>query len=405
MTGRRRVVVTGAGSVNPLGADVPTTLKAMARGTCAIGPLDLPDLDRLRIRIGAPVKGFDPDAHFTSHAQTQLDRATQFALVSCREAVAQSRIDLSGEVANRAGVILGTAGGGHTTVDDNYRAVYGAGRKRVHPMVVPRLMHNAAAAQISIAHKIHGPSYTVSTACASSNHAMGHAFRYVRDGQCDVMITGGADAMLSFGGIKAWEGLRVLSPDGCRPFSASRNGMVLGEGAAVFVFEERARALARGAPILAEVLGFAETCDATDMVVPSLEGAARSLRAALEDAGRMADDIGYINAHGTGTHANDATESAAMVEVFGTGPDAPLVSSTKSMHGHLMGAAGAVELLACIGALKDGVVAPTIGYDAPDPDCPMDHVPNTARKTHVTTALSSAFAFGGMNGVLVLGAA
>ena len=405
MTQRRRVVVTGAGSVNPLGLDVRSTLEAFANGACAIGPLDLPDIDRLRVRIGATAKSFDPNLHFSEVDQARFDCATQFALVACREAVAQSELMHLADLEHRAGVILGTAGGGHGTVDESYRAVYAEGRTRVHPMVVPKLMHNAAAAQISIELKTFGPCYTVSTACASSSHAMGHAFRSIRHGFCDVIITGGADAMVTFGGIKAWEGLRVLSEDGCRPFDASRNGMVLGEGAGIFVFEDLEHALARGATILFEVLGFSESSDAHNVVVPSQKGAVNALRLALDDAGLQASNIGYVNAHGTGTRINDTTESAAMFEVFGDAPQAPVVSSTKSMHGHLMGASGAVEFLACLSALRESVIPPTLGYETADAACPMDYVPNSPRKLDVDFALSSSFAFGGMNAVMVLGRA
>jgi nodulation protein E len=272
----------------------------------------------------------------------------------------------------------------------------------VHPFVVPRLMHNAAASQISMAFNLLGPTYCVATACASSNHAMRQAFHLIRSGACTAVVTGGADSMLTFGGIKAWEGLRVLSPDGCRPFSATRNGMVLGEGAAVFVFEDYDHARARGADILAEVAGFAMTSDAADIVTPSKSGAARSMRLALKDAALNPEDVGYINAHGTGTMANDKTESAAILDVFGQHAERLMVSSTKSMHGHLIGATGAVELLAAIMALRDGVIAPTIGYQIPDPDCPLDVVPNTARSATVRAVLSNAFAFGGLNAVLAL---
>jgi nodulation protein E len=231
---------------------------------------------------------------------------------------------------------------------------------------------------------------------------MGLAFQMVRSGMASAMVTGGSEAMLCFGGIKAWEGLRVMSKDACRPFSANRDGMVQGEGAAVFVFEEMAQAQARGADILAEVVGFAMTSDASDIVMPSVEGAARAIGGALKDAGLSPGQIGYINAHGTGTAANDKTECAAVVQAFGADADRLMMSSTKSMHGHLIGGTGAVELLACILALREGVIAPTVGYQAPDPDCALDIVPNVAREAKVDAVLSNAFAFGGLNAVLAL---
>lgn len=398
----RRVVITGAGTINPLGHDVPATLAAMQAGTCAIGPLDIRDVDRLQIQIGAQVRGYDEADHFSRQDLTLYDRFTQFALLSAAQAMGQAGLDLSGDAGERAGVILGTSGGGLNTQDDNYRAVYAEGKNRVHPFIVPRLMANAAASHVSIRHNLRGPVLTISTACASSNHAMGQALGMIRGGMADVMLTGGTEAMLCFGGIKAWEGLRVMSRDGCRPFSADRNGMVQGEGGAVFVFEEREHARARGANILCEVAGFAMSSDAADIVTPSAEGAARAMRGALADGGIALADVGYINAHGTGTAVNDRTETQAIRDVFGAHADALQVSSTKAMHGHLIGGTGAVELLSCIMALRDGVIAPTIGLSAPDPACDLDYVANTARQARVDVAMSNAFAFGGLNAVLAL---
>jgi nodulation protein E len=398
----RRVVITGAGTINPLGHDVPATLAAMQAGTCAIGPLDIRDVDRLQIQIGAQVRGYDEADHFSRQDLTLYDRFTQFALLSAAQAMGQAGLELSGDLADRAGVILGTSGGGLNTQDDNYRAVYAEGKNRVHPFIVPRLMANAAASHVSIQHNLRGPVLTISTACASSNHAMGQALGMIRGGMADVMLSGGTEAMLCFGGIKAWEGLRVMSRDGCRPFSADRNGMVQGEGGAVFVFEEREHARARGADILCEVAGFAMSSDAADIVTPSAEGAARAMRGALADGGIALADVGYINAHGTGTAVNDRTETQAIHDVFGAHADALQVSSTKAMHGHLIGGTGAVELLSCIMALRDGVIAPTIGLSAPDPACDLDYVANTARQARVDVAVSNAFAFGGLNAVLAL---
>ncbi len=397
-----RVVITGAGTINPLGLDVPQTLAAMTAGTCGIGPLDIQDVDRLAVQIGGQVKGYDQADHFNRQQISLFDRFTQFALLAARQAIAQSGLNFEGHLAERAGVILGTSGGGLNTQDENYRVVYEEGKNRVHPFIVPKLMNNAGAAHVSMEFNLQGPSFTVSTACASSNHAMAQAFQMVRSGVAPVMITGGSEAMLCFGGIKAWEGLRVMSKDACRPFSANRNGMVQGEGAAVYVFETYESASARGAEVLAEVAGFAMTSDATDIVMPSKQGAARAMVGALQDAQIAPGEVGYINAHGTGTAANDKTECAAVSDVFGAHADSLMISSTKSMHGHLIGATGAVELLACIMALKDGVIAPTIGYAEPDPECALDVVPNEAREADVSVALTNAFAFGGMNAVLAL---
>lgn len=396
----RRVVITGAGTVNPLAADVAGTYAALQAGRCAIGPLEMRDVGRLTVRIGAQIRGWDAADHLTRAEITMMDPFSQYAVVAARAAVAQAGLALTGDLAETTGAIIGSAGGGLATIDDSYRAVYQAGKDRVHPFVVPRLMLNAAAAQVAIAFGVQGPTYAVSSACSSSNHAIGLAFQHIRSGAATAMLAGGSDAMLCFGGIKAWEGLRVLSPTGCRPFSLGRDGMVMGEGAAVFVLEERGHALARGAEVLAEVAGFAMTSDAADMVQPSAAGAARAMRLALRDAELAPGDIDYVNAHGTGTAANDRAEAAALAQVFG--PAMPPVSATKSMHGHLMGAAGAVELLACLLALRDGVLAPTVGHVPGDPDCRLDVVANTARTGKVRAVLSNSFAFGGLNAVLAL---
>ncbi len=397
-----RVVITGAGTINALGQSVPATLKAMREGVCGIGPLEFRDVERLQIQIGGQVRGFEAEGRYNRQQIALYDRFTQFTLAAAKEAIEQSGLTFSGDLAARSGVVLGTAGGGVSTWDDNYRAVYEEGKNRVHPFVVPKLMNNAAASHVSMEWNLKGPSFTVSTACASSNHAMAQAFAMVRSGMAPAMVTGGSESMLCFGGVKAWEGLRVMSRDACRPFSANRNGMVQGEGAGVFVFEDYEHARARGAEILCEVAGFAMSSDAADIVMPSKAGAARAMEGALRDGGINPEEVGYINAHGTGTAANDKTECAAVADVFGRHADNLMISSTKSMHGHLIGGTGAVELLACIMALRDGIVAPTIGYEEPDPECALDVVPNEAREAKVSVALSNAFAFGGMNAVLAL---
>ncbi|WP_192966593.1 beta-ketoacyl-[acyl-carrier-protein] synthase family protein [Phycobacter azelaicus] len=398
----KRVVITGAGTINALGHSVPDTLAAMREGHCGIGPLDFRDVERLAIKIGGQVRGFEAEGRFNRQQMSLYDRFTQFTLTAAKEAITQSGIEFHGELSAKSGVVLGTAGGGVSTWDTNYRSVYEDGKNRVHPFVVPKLMNNAAASHVSMEFNLKGPSFTVSTACASSNHAMAQAFQMVRSGMAPVMLTGGSESMLCFGGIKAWEGLRVMSRDACRPFSANRNGMVQGEGAGVFVFEDYDRAKARGADILCEVIGYAMSSDASDIVMPSKQGAARAIAGALQDAQISADKVGYINAHGTGTAANDKTECAAVADVFGPHADRLMMSSTKSMHGHLIGGTGAVELLACIMAVRDGVIAPTIGYQEPDPECALDVVPNEAREADVEVALSNAFAFGGLNAVLAV---
>ncbi len=398
----RRVAITGQGTVNPLGRSVPETVSAMAEGKCAIGALDFPNVERLSIRIGGQVRGFDPAEHFDRQGQVLHDRFTQMALIAAEEAMSRAGVEIGDAMSERTGVVLGTACGGLQTLDENYCLLYEKRKNRIHPFVVPRSMNNSAASQISMAHNMQGPTYCVATACASSNHAMGQAFQMIRSGQTDLMVTGGAESMLCFGGIKAWEGLRVMSPDGCRPFCASRNGMVQGEGAAIFVFEEFEHARSRNAEILAEVVGFAMSSDASDVVLPDERGAARAISGAIRDAGIAAEEVGYINAHGTGTRANDRTECAAVRKVFGAHANGLMMSSTKSMHGHLIGGTGAVEMLACIAAVRDGMIAPTVGYRKPDPECDLDVVPNDARQHRVGVALSNAFAFGGLNAVLAI---
>jgi nodulation protein E len=398
----RRVVVTGQGTINALATSAAGTFEAFREGRCGIGQLDIRDVDRLAIQIGAQVHGYDPQVEFNRQEISLYDRFTQFALHSAREAIDQSGLHFTGELAAQTGVILGTSGGGLNTQDENYRAVYEEGKNRVHPFVVPKLMNNAAASHVSMQYNLKGPAFTVATACASSNHAMGQAYQFIRAGLATVMVTGGSESMLCFGGVKAWEGLRVMSKDACRPFSANRNGMVQGEGAAVFVMEEYEHARARGAEVLAEVVGFAMTSDASDIVMPSRPGAARAIAGAMRDARLDPSEVGYINAHGTGTAANDKTECAAVSDAFGAHADNLMISSTKSMHGHVIGGTGAIELLACIMALRDGVIAPTIGYEEPDPECALDVVPNEAREAEVGVVMSNAFAFGGLNAVLVL---
>lgn len=392
----RRVVVTGLGTVNALAHDVPGTLAAFRDGRSGIGPLSFAEADRLTIRIGAEVRGWRAVDHFPAKDLPLLDPVTQYALVAGAEAVAMA--GLPGDLGPRGGVILGTAAGGIRTWEDSYRAVYAEAKTRVSPLVVPRLMHNAPASHLSIRHGLTGPVLAVSSACASANHALGLAFQLIRAGAADAMLAGGAEAMLCFGGVKAWEGLRVLAPDACRPFSLGRKGLVIGDGAGVLVLEAEDHARARGARVLAELAGFGMTADAADIVAPGGDGAVRAMRAALGDAGLDPGAVGYINAHGTGTLANDRAETAAIRAVFGAA--APPVSSTKALHGHAIGATGALEAIACLQALTEDLLPPTAGFLAPDPDCSLDLVTGAARPARVEAVLSNAFAFGGLNAVL-----
>ena len=397
-----RVVITGAGVVSSLGMDLTTNLNSLSEGKNGISPINFLNSDRLSVRIGGQIHNYNPNDHFSKQENSIYDRFTQFALIATKQAVSSSGIEFKEKDSSKIGVILGTAGGGLQTQDENYRQVYEEGKNRVHPLIVPKLMNNAAASNVSIKFNAQGPCFTIASACSSSNHAMGQALNLIRSGVIKAAITGGSESMLCFGGIKAWEGLRIMSKDACRPFCKTRDGMVQGEGAAIFIFENYQNAKKRGANILAEVAGFSMTSDAKDIVNPSKKGAARAIFGALQDAKFNTEDVGYINAHGTGTLANDKTECAAIKEVFKNHTKELMISSTKSMHGHLIGGTGAVELLACLLALKNNVIAPTINYIKNDPDCDLDVVPNIARQKNVNCVLSNSFAFGGLNAVLAL---
>ncbi|MBE0549959.1 MAG: beta-ketoacyl-[acyl-carrier-protein] synthase family protein [Rubrivivax sp.] len=398
----QRVVITGMGCVSALGLSAGATWQAMREGQPGIAALaGLPAAD-IRTPIAAQLKGYEPTAHFDEKRLILLDPVSQYALVAAREALAQSGLAFDDPLAERAAVVIGTGIGGATTQDQTARRLYGEGNPRVHPMAIVRVMPNAPASQISLEFGLRGPTFAVASACASANHALGQALLLLRSGAADVALAGGTEACITVGGVKAWEAMRVLADDTCRPFSRHRRGLVLGEGAGIFVLETIEHAQSRGAVILAELCGAGMSADASDIVMPDASGAARAMRAALAQGGLAPVDIGYINAHGTGTLANDATETRAIRAVFGAHADALAVSSTKSMHGHALGAGGAIELVAVIGALREGVVPPTINYLEPDPECDLDVVPNVAQQRSVQAALSNSFAFGGLNAVLAL---
>lgn len=400
-----RVAVTGLGICAAPGRNTADFAAAIEAGRSAIGPLRIIPTEGLLTKIGAQVLDFDPAAHFESGMLALYDRATQFALVAAREAVAQSGLDFRQGLAARTAAIIGSGVGGQTTQEENYRRLYAEGAKRLHPFTIPKLMINAACSHIAIEHGITGLSFTAASACASASHAIGIAFNMVRSGAVETAVTGGTEAVFTFGTIKGWEALRVMAPDTCRPFSADRKGMVLGEGAAVMVIEPRERALARGATLLAEIVGFGASSDAADIVLPSAEGAAAAMKACLADAGLAPEAVDYVNAHGTGTLANDVTETEALHLVFGGHAKNLAVSSTKSMHGHTLGAAGAIELAATILGMRKGFMPPTANFTARDPRCDLDYVPNVARRRPIGVAISDSFAFGGHNAVLAVRAA
>ncbi|MDZ4736667.1 MAG: beta-ketoacyl-[acyl-carrier-protein] synthase family protein [Rhodospirillaceae bacterium] len=397
-----RVVITGMGCISAQGHTAQACWAAMKAGTSGIGPLVNIPTERLKVAIGAEVRNYDPEQYFDRKQSSLYDRVSQFAMVAAREAIAQAAISFDAAEGMRTAAILGSGIGGQTTIDEGYQRLYGDNVPRVHPLTIPRLMINAPASHLSIEYGITGPSFVVASACASANHAMAIAFDMVRRGQVDVAITGGTEAPMTLGVIKSWEALRVMSPDTCRPFTKDRRGMVLGEGAGIFVLETLDHARKRGVPIIAEIAGTGMSSDAKDIVQPSEDGAVRAMQLALDDARLSPDGIDYVNAHGTGTPANDVTETRAIRRIFGARADAIPVSSSKSMHGHALGAAGALELIAVLGALTDGIVPPTANFTTPDPECDLDYVPNTARRHTVCAALSNSFAFGGHNCVLAL---
>ena len=398
----RRVVITGMGCVSALGPSATATWAAMREGRPGIGPLLGLNDSTLRTTIAAQAQGFVASEHFDDKRLVLLDPVSQYALVAAREAVAQAGVSFEGERGERTAVIIGTGIGGASTQDQMARRLYGEGNPRVHPMAIVRVMPNAPASQISLEFGLRGPVFAVASACASSNHALGQALMLLQTGTADVALAGGVEACITVGTVKAWEAMRVMADDTCRPFSKGRRGLVLGEGAGVFVLETLEHAQARGANILAEFVGAGMSADAADIVMPDASGAARAMRAALIQGGLAPDEVDYINAHGTGTAANDATETRAIRALFGAHADALAVSSTKSMHGHALGGGGAIELVAVLGALAEGVLPPTINYQAADPDCDLNVVPNTAQERPVRAALTNSFAFGGLNAVLAL---
>ncbi|HYC58315.1 MAG TPA: beta-ketoacyl-[acyl-carrier-protein] synthase family protein [Thermoanaerobaculia bacterium] len=393
-----RVAITGIGIVSPFGRGKAALAEALRAARSGVRTITSIDTSTLNCRIAGEVPG---DAHEGQHRGH--DRFTRFALIAAEEATAQAG-DL-GVDPHRYGVLLGTGLGGCETLDNSYRRFY-RDSARIAPMSIPMTMYNAASSAVSTKLGAKGLAYSVVSACASSAHAIGLAAQAIRAGQADVVLAGGSDAPLTPGIISAWESLRVLAIDNehpeeaCRPFSADRKGLVLAEGAAVLVLETWDHAQARGAEILGEIAGFGATSDAGHITDPSADGAARAMDLALRDAGMTPPDIGYINAHGTGTRANDATETAAIKAVFGT--DTPPVSSTKSMHGHAMGASGAIEIVASLVALREGFLPPTINLETPDPECDLDYIANEPREARAGSFLSNSFGFGGMNAVVAI---
>lgn len=407
---KRRVVVTGLGVLAPGGNGVGQFFETLISGTTAITRIDTDFSGKLALPYAGQIH-FNPEEHFQLQQLRCMDRVSQLALIAAREALSDAALALNDQAKQSLGIYLGTGMGGAMTLDDGYDSLYRAGAARLPPFTVLMVMNNAPAAWIAEEYGFAGPNLTFSTACSSSAVAIGEAARLIRDGQCEVMLAGGTEAPLSYGQMKAWESLRTLAvvdpknPAGsCKPFAKNRSGLVLGEGAGIVVLESEEHARQRNAKIYAAILGYATTTDVTHITRPTQAGQSRTMRAALTDAGLALDAIDYINAHGTGTAQNDAVETAAMKEVFGDYAYRIPISSTKATHGHLLGAAGAVEFVACIKAMREGVLPPTLHLHEPDPYCDLDYVANAARPDQpIRTMMSNSFAFGGTNAVLIAG--
>jgi 3-oxoacyl-[acyl-carrier-protein] synthase II len=404
----RRVVVTGMGAISPLGLDAAETWRAVVAGRSGVAPITAFDPVGSPVRIAAEVKGFDPVATFGRRRARHLDRVVQLALVATKEALDASKLDVA-TCAQRTGVIYATGIGGIQTLEDGIRTLIARGPEWVNPYVVPAMIPNMAAGEIAMEWQLLGYNCCTVTACSASAHAIGTAFDAIRLGRADVMVCGGSEAAVTPVGVAGFAAMKALStrndePErASRPFDAERDGFVMGEAAATLVLEEREFALRRGAPVLAELVGYGATADAYHITQPhpSGDGAARAMQAAIADAGISPSDIGYVNAHGTSTPPNDRVETLALKKVFGR--DMPLVSSTKSMTGHTLGAAGALESVLSVLALRESVVPPTTNLENPDPACDLDYVPNVARAAEIRFAMTNSFGFGGQNAVLVFG--
>ena len=396
------MAVTGWGVVSPIGLDAPAYWSGLVAGRCGIGPISIAPNERLRQKIAAEIKDFDPLVHFAPDRLKFLDRVSQLAVVAAQEAIAGSGLVLDDELRPHTACIIGSGAGGQITQDEVFRQFYEEKASRVPPLTIPKMMVSGPASHVSMHFGLEGPSYAVASACASATHAIGQAFHMLRSGAVRCAVAGGAEAGITLGSLKGWEAMRIMAPDTCRPFSKDRLGMVLGEGAAVVVLESFDDALRRGAEILGEIVGFGMSADARDLISPDEVGMARAMTAALGDGRLAVEDVQYVNAHGTGTAANDVAETSALKRVFGEHARSLAISSTKSMVGHPLGAAGALEFVATLMALRAGVAPPTIGYREPDPLCDLDVVPNEARSLAMNAAISNSFGFGGLNAVLAV---
>jgi nodulation protein E len=398
-----RVAITGIGIISPFGRGKRAAVDALRAGRSGVRRIESIDTAALNCKIGGEVPG---------HAHEGLvkggDRFTRFALIAAEEACEEANFGAAAFAGERVGSIVGTGMGGCEMLDAGYKRIYGDSAPRVPPTTIAWSMYNAAASAVATRFGAKGPAYAVVSACASGAHAIGQAFRAIRSGEADAILAGGSDAPLTFGAIRSWESMRVMAIDNdhpeaaCRPFSADRKGLVLAEGAAVLVLESFESANRRGQKILGEIAGFGMTSDAGHITDPSADGAARAIGLALRDGGLQPAGVDYINAHGTATRANDATETKAVKQALGGDAYKIPISSTKSMHGHAMGASGAIEIACSLAALNEGFLPPTINLETPDPECDLDYIANVARDAAAKVFLSSSFGFGGMNGVVAV---
>ena len=407
--GGHRVVVTGLGVVTPIGQFVPDFWAALQRGQCGVTEVTGIPEDDLKIKIAAQIKDFDPRARLRHFKRDKLilhaDRYSWFAAAAADEAMKQAGLEIPVANPYRTACIVGSGAGGLVTFENSYRDLFIAHKKATNPLTLLRIIGSSASAHIGIEFGVKGPTFATCSACSTAAHAVGIARDYIKHGVVDVAIAGASEAVINYGTMKAWQALHVLSPEGCFPFAKKRNGTVLGEGAGILVLESYEHAKARGATILAELVGYGSTSDSKDMVNPDTEGPREAMKMALADAHLTPSDIGYLNAHGTATTINDRNETKAIKEVFGAQAEKLPISSTKSMHGHPLGAGGGIEAVATIMAIREGFLPPTIGLDEADPECDLDYVPNVGRKKAIRHAMSNSFAFGGLNAVLVFGPA
>jgi nodulation protein E len=394
-------VITGLGAVSGLGLNAKAFWDSLASGRSSIHPLN-PPIDNTKIAVGARIPDFDPLDYFSSDELALLDRFSQLAVIASREAIEDAGLDTDHEMIAAAATIIGSGCGGKHTDEDTYNQLYKQQRNRAHPLTIPKGMPCAAVCMVSMLLGIKGPSFAIASACASGAHAVIQGNMMIQSGMVDIALVGAADAPFTYGLLKSWEAMRVATNDTCRPFCADRSGIALGEGAGMLVLESEDHAITRGARIYAELAGFGMTSDASHITRPDVAGIARALSNALDNSRLDPEDIDYINAHGTATKANDVTETAAIKQIFGAHANNLAITSTKAMHGHVLGASSSLELVATTLALHAGIIPPTANFTVADEECDLDYVPNVAREKDINVAMSNSFAFGGLNTVITI---